>query len=128
MEFAKTIIYVSDVAESLAFFDKAFGLATKVSYGTNYGEVETGGATLAFASYDVGQSHLPQGHRAGRSTDMGFEVALLTETVEEDFRRAVDAGAEALLEPSARPWGQTVSFLRCPDGTFVDLSSPVAAQ
>lgn len=128
MEFAKTIIYVSDVAESLAFFDKAFGLPTKVSYGTNYGEVETGGATLAFASYDTGQSHLPLGHRAGRSTDMGFEIALLTETVEKDFRRAVDAGAEPLLEPSARAWGQTVSYLRCPDGRFVDLSSPVAAQ
>ena len=58
---------------------------------------------------------------------MGFEIALLTETVEEDFRRAVDAGAEPLLAPSARPWGQTVSCLRCPDGTYVDLSSPVAA-
>lgn len=23
-------------------------------------------------------------------------------------------------------WGQTVSYVRCPDGTFVDLSSPVA--
>jgi uncharacterized glyoxalase superfamily protein PhnB len=107
---------------------KAFGLPTQISYGTNYGEVETGSATLAFASYDAGQSHLPRGLRPGRSTDMSFEVALLTESVEEDFRRAVDAGAVPLFEPSARPWGQTVSYLRCRDGTVVELSTPVAAQ
>lgn len=125
MKFAKTIVYVADVAESLAFFGKAFGLTTRVVYGTNYGELETGESTLAFASLDVGQTHLPEGLSAAAPSDMGFEVALITETVEEDFRRAVDAGAEPLQEPAAKPWGQTVSYVRCPDGTFVDLSSPV---
>jgi hypothetical protein len=31
-----------------------------------------------------------------------------------------------LAAPSAKPWGQTVSYVRCPDGTLVELCTPMA--
>ena len=52
---------------------------------------------------------------------VGFELGLTSEDVEGDFRRAVEAGAEPLKEPEKTPWGQVTSYLRCPDGTVIDL-------
>jgi len=37
----------------------------------------------------------------------------------------VSLGATELSAPTAKPWGQVVSYLRCPDGTLVELCTPV---
>ncbi len=126
MQFAKTIVYVADVAESLAFFEKAFGLKTRFIEDAGYGEVDTGDTILAFATLKTGDYNLPDGYTATppQSNQVTFEIALVTDSVEEAFKRAVAAGAEVLQEPTTQPSGQVVSFLRCPDGTFVNLSSP----
>ncbi|MBV9269725.1 MAG: VOC family protein [Candidatus Eremiobacteraeota bacterium] len=130
MKFGKIILYVSDVQASLRFFEEAFGLKTRFVTEQGYGEIQSGETTLAFASYQVAQYRLPEGYSAAQAPpkQMNFEIALVSESVENDFARAVRAGAEAIEEPNAKPWGQTVSHLRCPDGTFVDLSSPPRVQ
>lgn len=130
MKFGKIIIYVADVAASLEFFEKAFGLkAAHFVQEAGYGDIEIGETTLAFASFESGQQHLPDGLVCARPSpsDVSVEVALISETVEGDFKRAVEAGAQPLQEPQAKPWGQTVSYLRAPYGTIINLSSPVAA-
>jgi len=124
VKFAKTIVYVEDAGASLKFFEQAFGFKATY-YGNGYGEVETGGdSKISFADYAVGQSHLSEVGAPGR---VGFELSLVSETVEEDFKRAVAAGAEALKEPEQTPWGQVSSYLRLPDGTVVDLASPATS-
>jgi len=121
VKFAKTIVYVEDAEASLKFFEQAFGFKATY-YGNGYGEVETGGdSKISFADYAVGQSHLSEVGAPGR---VGIELSLVSETVEEDFKRAVAAGAEALKEPEQTPWGQVSSYLRLPDGIVVDLASP----
>ena len=52
-------------------------------------------------------------------------IAFVTENIKEAHEKAVAAGATSLQEPSLKPWGQTVSYLRCPDGTLVELCTPV---
>jgi catechol 2,3-dioxygenase-like lactoylglutathione lyase family enzyme len=45
------LLYVNDVAASLAFYEKAFGLARRFFHDDNgkaYGELETGATRLAF--------------------------------------------------------------------------------
>ena len=130
MKFGKTIVYVTDVAETLAFFEKAFGLKTKFTYESGYGELDTGETTLSFATWQLGQYHLSEGYTAAAppASQMNFEIALVTESVEEVFKQAVAAGAQPLVEPNLKPWGQTGSYLLCPGGVFVDLSSPATVQ
>lgn len=127
MKFGKIVVYVEDAKASVEFFEQAFGLKG-MYHDQGFGEVETGGDTkIAFATYGVGQSHYAkERYTVGGSDQVGFEISLVSETVEEDFRRAIEAGAESLQEPEKKPWGQISSFLRLPDGTFVDLASPVA--
>jgi uncharacterized glyoxalase superfamily protein PhnB len=58
---------------------------------------------------------------------LGMEIALVTENVAEAHARALAAGAVSIQEPVLQPWGQTVSYVRCPDGTLVEICSPVAS-
>ena len=124
MKLAYTIVYVSDVAASLGFFERAFGLATRFLHESGgYGELDTGATALAFAQHDVARSNLGRDYvAAGASAQpLGMEVGLVTDDVSAAFERAVAAGAEPLAPPVIKPWGQTVAYVRCPDGTLVEL-------
>jgi len=128
MQFGYTIIYVPDVLASVAFFEKAFGLKRRFVHESGYAEMDTGATALAFAAHELGGSNLPNGYvKASESTvPLGMEIALVTEQVADAHAKAVAAGAVSLKEPVVKPWGQTVSYVRCPDGTLVELCSPVA--
>jgi lactoylglutathione lyase len=128
MQFGYTIIYVPSVADSLAFFGQAFGLTTRFLHGSGtYGELETGATALAFAALELGQAHFPQGFVAAHSSQqpLGMEVALVTGDVPAAHARALRAGAVELQAPETKPWGQNVSYVRCPDGTLVELCTPM---
>ena len=130
MKLGYTIIYVPDVASSLNFFEKAFGIGKKFLHedGT-YGELDTGETTLSFASHELGETNFPDGHvPAHRSAQpLGFEIALVTDNVPQAHQHAIATGAKELAAPVHKPWGQVVSYVRCPDGILVELCTPVNA-
>ncbi|NJR32199.1 MAG: VOC family protein, partial [Chamaesiphon sp. CSU_1_12] len=81
MKFGYTIIYVPDVEASLAFFEKAFGLSRRFLHESgDYGELNTGETTLAFAAHDLGAMNLSAGYLAASSSNqpLGIEVAFVT--------------------------------------------------
>ncbi len=66
MQFAYTMIDVPHVADSLAFFEKSFGLKWRFLHESgDCGELETGATTLAFASLALGRMNLPAGWLCG---------------------------------------------------------------
>lgn len=128
MKFGYTIIYVPDVASSITFFEKAFGLKRRFLHETaQYGELDTGETTIAFADHSLGKMNFPGGHVAASESaqPLGMEIALVTPDVDRAHATALAAGATELCAPAQKPWGQTVSYLRCPDGTLVELCSPM---
>ena len=130
MQFGYTIIYVPDVAASLAFFEQAFGMTRRFLHESGtYGELETGATTLAFADHSLGHANFAGGHVAAHASTqpLGMEIALVTPDVPTAHQQAQDSGAAELAPPSTKPWGQTVSYLRCPDGTLVELCTPILA-
>ena len=130
MKLGYTIIYVPSVADSLAFFTRAFGLEQRFLHESGtYGELNTGETTLSFAAHELGDMNFPGGHvRASDSAQpLGMEIALVTDDVAAAHARAVEQGATELAAPSAKPWGQVVSYVRAPDGTLVELCTPIAA-
>jgi len=126
MKFGYTIIYTADVETSIAFFELAFGLKRRFIHRSGYGELETGSTALAFASHELGSGNLPNGYiKADEDKPLGIEIALVTDDVQGAFDRAVKAGAESIKTPVAKEWGQVVAYIRCPDGTLVEICSPV---
>ena len=127
MKFGYTIVYVPDVLASVEFFEKAFGIQRRFIHESGYAEMDTGATALAFASHALGTSNLPGGYVKANQSDvpLGMEIALVAEDVAVAHARAIAAGAVSLKEPLLKPWGQTVSYVRCPDGTLVEICSPV---
>ncbi|WP_199153788.1 VOC family protein [Chromobacterium sp. ASV23] len=130
MKLGYTIVYVPDVAASLRFFEQAFGLKQKFLHESGaYGELDTGDTTLSFASHELAAMNLPAGHVRASDTaqPLGMEIGLVTEQVAAAHQLALACGAVELAAPSQKPWGQTVSYLRSPDGTLIELCSPISA-
>jgi lactoylglutathione lyase len=128
MKFGYTILYVEDVASSLVFFERAFGLKRRFLHESGeYGELETGSTTLSFATHALADSHFPGGHvRADKSAQpLGMEIGLVTHDVAAAHARALAAGATELSSPASKPWGQVVSYVRTPDGCLVELCTPI---
>lgn len=129
MKFGYTIVYVPDVLASVEFFEKAFGLKRRFVHESGYGEMDTGATALAFATHDLGASNLPGGYvKASNSGEpLGMEIAFVTDDVAAAHAKAIAEGAVSIKEPLLKPWGQTVSYVRCPDGTLVEICSPVVS-
>ncbi len=57
-----------------------------------------------------------------------WEICFVTDDVAAAFDRAVSAGCSPVSAPSAKPWGQTVSYVRDLDGCIVESASPIAGS
>lgn len=128
MKFGYTIVYVPDVAASLDFFEQAFGFARRFLHESGtYGELQSGETTLSFAAHELGEMNFSGGHIAAHTSPrpLGMEIGLVTDDVITAHARALAAGARELTAPTTKPWGQTVSYVRSPDGTLIELCTPM---
>lgn len=128
MRFGYSIFYVQDVPATLAFFQQAFALDVAFVHESGmYGELATGQTKLAFAALELSQLNFAGGVTANslHQPPQASEIGLVTEDVAKAYQTAVAAGAVALAEPKVKPWGQTVAFLRTPQGLLVELCSPM---
>lgn len=130
MKYGYTIIYVSSVEETLEFYKNAFGFDVKFIHESKaYGELETGETTLAFASHEMGEMNLDGKYLKANINEQpfGVELAFVTDDVKASYTRAISAGAMAIKEPTEKPWGQVVGYVRAVDGSIIELCSPIGS-
>jgi lactoylglutathione lyase len=130
MKLGYTILYVDSVAQTIAFYERAFGLMRgMVTPNHDYGELMTGDTKLAFAAnhFAQGLTHVPFETAAPDKAAPPLELGLVTENVEADFDRAVAAGAVVVERPEKKPWGQLVGYVRDNNGFLVEICSPMPA-
>jgi len=131
LKFGYTILYVEDVVKTIIFYEKAFGFSRKfITPEEDYGELLSGETTIAFASIELGHSNFKNGFTKSdpNMKPFGFELAFVTDNIEEDFKKALEAGAveeEKLVE---KPWGQKVGYLRDINGFLIEMCTPVPAK
>ena len=125
--FTYTILYVNDVKTTLEFYQKAFGFAEKfITPEGDYGELDTGVTTLAFANYSVAEYNGVEIQKvASGDVPLPVEIAFVVEDVTAAFATATVAGATVVTEPALKPWGQTVSYVRDNNGFLVELCNSV---
>lgn len=130
MKFGYTIVFVSSVAETLAFYQEAFGFATRFLDDTGqYGELDTGTTVLAFASHAMGEMNFGERYQkaAPNAGSFGIALAFVVEDVAAAYARACTSGATPINEPTTKPWGQIVAYVRAKDGELIELCSPMGS-
>lgn len=127
MKFGYTILYVDDVEETVAFYERAFGLQRKMVQPGEFGELDTGSTKLSFAAKSHVKSlfPIPFQHSGPKHDAPPVEIGLVTDDVQAAFDRAVAAGAVVVTQPSKKPWGQIVGYVRDNNGFLVELCTPI---
>jgi uncharacterized glyoxalase superfamily protein PhnB len=124
MIFRYTILYVEDVAASLAFYERAFAMERGFLHESgDYGELVTGATKLAFSSVKLMRTLGKTPGKPAPETPV-FEIAFETEDVYAAYTRAVAAGAQPVQEIRSEPWGQTTCYVTDINGYLVEICSP----
>jgi catechol 2,3-dioxygenase-like lactoylglutathione lyase family enzyme len=127
MKLGYVIVYVADVPATVDFYEQAFGLQLRFLHDSQlYAEMDTGSTILAFSGEAMAEMN-GLAIRPNRPDEAaaGMEIALVADDPEAAFARAVAAGAVPVCEPSAKPWGQIVGYVRDPSGCLVEICSVV---
>lgn len=123
------IFYVENVEKTLAFFEKAFGLAREFIDPTgSYGQLKTGTTALGFASFELASQNLPSGYRRISPKELpGCEISFTAKDVNKSLAHAVKSGAELIASAEEKPWGQTVAYVRDFNGILIEIASDMMA-
>ena len=126
--FAYTILYVDDVEQAIAFYEKAFGFKRKFVM-EDYGELLTGNTTLSFATTTLARSNFSEDFVESKLSNkpFGIEIAFATDNVQATYDHAILSGATHVAAPSFKPHGQTVAYLRDLDGFLIEICTPMDA-
>ncbi|MEM6642408.1 MAG: VOC family protein [Bacteroidota bacterium] len=127
MKYGYTIFYVDSVEKSIQFYENAFGFNRKfVTPEKDYGELISGETTIAFASLDLGRSNLSDGFdQIDPETTIGMEMAFITKDIENDFQKALEAGAIKCEDVKEKPWGQKVGYVKDINGILIEICTPI---
>ena len=125
MIYRYTILYVASVPETLKFYRAAFGFEIGFQHeGGDYGELITGTTKLAFSSHALIAS-IGKDVATEPPTKPSYELAFETEDVSAALARATAAGAVLVKPITEMPWGQTLAYVRAPEGTLIEICTPV---
>ncbi|KAF5184312.1 Lactoylglutathione lyase family protein [Thalictrum thalictroides] len=128
--FAYTVVYVKDVAKSVAFYAKAFGYnVRRLDESHRWGELESGQTTIAFTPLHQHETDEVTGSVQVPKTNWErnpVEVCFAYSDVDAAYKRAVENGAVPVQEPEDRQWGQKVGYVRDMDGIVVRIGSHVS--
>jgi len=128
VKFGYTILYVESVEESIVFYENVFGFSRKfITPDSDYGELITGETTLSFASKKLASENLKDGFTESNLDNKPFaiEIGFITDDVAELVQKATSFGAVLVKEPTQKPWGQVVAYVRDLDGFLVEICTEV---
>lgn len=128
IKFGYTILYIKDVEVALTFYEQAFGFERIfITPDNEYGELKTGETTLSFASTKLAEQNLKDGILENNINNKPFaiEIALITDDVQTTLDNAIKCGAILESKPKDMPHGQTVAYVRDPNGFLIEICTPV---
>jgi uncharacterized glyoxalase superfamily protein PhnB len=131
MKYAYTILYVENVAETIGFYEKAFGFSPKfITAEKDYAEMISGETTIGFASTELGNSNFKDGFEkiSNSKKPVGIELAFTTENIEKDFQNAIISGATEFEPLTEKPWGQKVGYVRDNNGFLIEICTPIKKE
>ena len=125
MIYRYTILYVASVPETLKFYQAAFGFEICFQHeGGDYGELITGATKLAFSSHAL-MASIGKEVATTPPAKPSYELAFETQDVAAALDRAIAAGAVLVKPITQMPWGQTLAYVRAPEGTLIEICTPV---
>ena len=115
------ILIVEDLDRALGFYVDVLGLRLGHRFG-DYAQLETGPTRLALYTRSAMAKTLGIALDPPASNAPGFEVGFKVMDVDAAFAELIAQGAQAMVPPTDRFWGQRTAYVRDPDGHLIELA------
>ena len=115
------ILIVEDLDRALGFYVHILGLRLGHRSG-DYAQLDTGSTRLALYTRSGMAKTLGMALDPPAANAPGFEVGFKVRDVDAAFTELVARGAQAMVPPTDRFWGQRTAYLRDPDGHLIELA------
>ena len=118
------IFYVKNIQQEISFYKDAFDCELLFIHDSGmYAELSTGETSLAFLNQEWALSNI-QGdcyYNNINKPPSACEIVFTTDNVQREFDKALQAGALKVSEPTEKPWGQIVAYVRDPEGILIEI-------
>ncbi len=115
------IVIVEDLDRALHFYTEVLGLRLGHRSG-DYAQLDTGVTRLALYTRSAMAKTLGMSLEVPASNAPGFEVGFKVADVDGAFNELVARGAQPVVAPTDRFWGQRTAYVRDPDGHLIELA------
>ena len=119
-------LLVDDMPTMIRFYRDVLGFEIKEDeHASNVYLIKDGTLFLLFGRNDF-EKMTSRKYEYLKGLNGHFEIALYVDTfdeVDEEYRKAVAAGAGSVLEPTTEPWGQRTCYISDPEGNLIEIGS-----
>lgn len=119
-------LFVEDMGRMIRFYRDVLGFEIKEDENTsNVYLVKDGTLFLLYGRNDF-EKMTSRKYEYLKGVNGHFELALYVDTFEEvdiEFKKAVEKGAQPVLEPTTEPWGQRTCYIADPEGNLIEIGS-----
>src|SRR5918994_7877049 len=115
------ILIVEDLDRALGFYVDVLGLRLGHRSG-DYAQLDTGSTRLALYTRSEMAKTLGVALDPPASNAPGFEVGFKVMDVDAAFAELIARGAQPVVSPTDRFWGQRTAYVRDPDGHLIELA------
>ena len=115
------ILIVEDLDRALGFYVDVLGLRLGHRSG-DYAQLDTGTTRLALYTRSAMAKTLSMALDPPAPSAPGFEVGFKVADVDAAFSELIARGAQPMVLPTDRFWGQRTAYVRDPDGHLIELA------
>ena len=119
-------LFVDDMAKMIRFYRDVLGFDIKEAEdSSNVYLVKDGTLFLLYGRSDF-EKMTGRSYEYIKGLNGHFEIALYVDAFDEVdavFRKAVENGAMAVMEPELEPWGQRTCYIADPEGNLIEIAS-----
>ena len=119
-------LFVDDMAKMIRFYRDVLGFEIKEAEdSSNVYLVKDGTLFLLYGRSDF-EKMTGRSYEYIKGLNGHFEIALYVDAFDEVdavFRKAVENGATAVMEPEFEPWGQRTCYIADPEGNLIEIAS-----
>jgi lactoylglutathione lyase len=115
------ILIVEDLDRALGFYVDRLGLRLGHRSG-DYAQLDTGTTRLSLYTRSAMAKTLGMALDPPAPSAPGFEVGFKVADVDATFSELIARGAQPVVPPTDRFWGQRTAYVRDPDGHLIELA------
>ena len=119
-------LFVNDMAAMVRFYRDVLGFEIKEDENTvNVYLIKNGTLFMLYERKNF-EKMTNRKYEYLKGLNGHFEIALYVDTFEEvdaEYAKAVEKGAQSILEPTTEPWGQQTCYIADPEGNLIEIGS-----